>query len=73
MKKSDLAMLLLIASVSVMTAFFIAKSVIGDVSNETAKVKTIELIKPDIVSPDPEIFNKDAINPAVPVELKGTE
>ena len=60
-------MIILIASISVLMAYFIAKAIVGDVQNETVKVKTTEAISTDITEPDPTVFNKDAINPTVEV------
>jgi uncharacterized protein YggT (Ycf19 family) len=70
MKKTDIAMLILIASISVITAYFVASSFLGDL-NQSKSVKTIDEISSAIADPDPKIFNKDAINPAVQVEIKG--
>ena len=67
MKKSDIAMIILIASISILMAYFIGKAVIGDVQNETVKVKTAEPITTDIDEPDPSVFNSNAINPTVEV------
>jgi hypothetical protein len=72
MKKADIAMIILIASVSVMVSYFVARSVFGDVYNGSAKVKTIDKIDAGIVEPSKDIFNKDAINPAVQVQINGT-
>jgi len=73
MKKTDIAMIILIASVSVLISFFVAKSIFGDVYTGTAKVKTIDKIDSSIVEPDTDVFNKNAINPAVQVQINGTE
>ena len=74
MKKTDIAMLILIASVSVLIAFFVAKGIFGDVNNKPATVRTIDLIDPEIKNqPSSEIFNKSAINPAVQVQINGTK
>jgi len=72
MKKADIAMIVLIASVSVLIAYFVAKSIFGDVYTGTAKVQTIEKIDSSIVAPSSSIFNKSAINPAVQVQINGT-
>ena len=72
MKKSDIAMIFLIASVSVLIAFFVAKSLFGDVYSGSAKVKTIDKIDSSIIEPSKDIFNKNAINPAVQVQINGT-
>ncbi len=72
MKKADLAMIILIASISVLVSYFVAKSVFGDVYSGSAKVKTIDKISPDIVEPSSDIFNEGAINPAVQVQINGS-
>ena len=62
-------MIILIAAVSVLAAFFITQAVLGDGATEEVKVKTIEKIDATVAEPDPAIFNKDAINPAVEVQI----
>lgn len=72
MKKSDIAMIVLIASASVIVSFFIAKSIFGDVYNGSVKVKTIDKIESSIIEPSKEIFNENAINPTIPINIDGT-
>jgi hypothetical protein len=67
MKKSDIAMIILIASISVFVAYFVAKSVIGDVQSQSVIVKTADPITTDVTQPDPTVFNTNAINPTVQV------
>jgi hypothetical protein len=67
MKKSDIAMIILIASISVLVAYFAAKAILGDIQNQSATVKTAEKISTDIVEPDTSVFNSNAINPTVEV------
>lgn len=67
MKKSDIAMIILIASISVLVAYFVARAIIGDVQNESVQVKTAEPITTEITEPDPTVFNSNAINPTVEV------
>lgn len=69
MKKSDIAALILIASISVLVAYFIADTVIGKPSSSSVRVKTIAPITADVQTPDKTIFNRDAINPTVEVEI----
>lgn len=69
MKKTDIAMIILIASVSVLIAFFVTKSLFGGSANEAVNVKTIDKIDPTIGEVDPTIFNSNAINPAVEVQI----
>jgi len=69
MKKTDLAMIVLIAAVSVIVAFFATQAVLGGQANEAVEVDTIEKISGEISEPDPNIFNSGNINPAVEVQI----
>jgi hypothetical protein len=71
MKKSDVAMIILIASVSVLVAYFVAKGVLGDIKGQTAIVKKAEPITATVDDPDPKTFNSNAINPTVEVIIGG--
>jgi hypothetical protein len=71
MKKSDLAMIILIASISILVAYFVAKGIVGDVQNQSAKVKVAEPISSTVAQPDPAVFNTNAINPTVEVIIGG--
>lgn len=68
MKKTDLAMIILIAGVSVLITYLIANSfpMLKDV-NKPVPVKVAEKISPDFEEIDTTIFNKEAINPTVEV------
>lgn len=69
MKKTDLAMIILIATVSVLVAFFATKAIFGGSANEPVDVKTIEAISSDVTEPDKAVFNSNGINPAVEVQI----
>lgn len=69
MKKTDIAMIVLIASISVLVAFFGTRALFGEALLAEEKVKTIDVIDATIVEPDTAIFNEDAINPAVEVQV----
>ena len=71
MKKSDIAMIILIASISILIAYFVGKAVIGDVQNESVKVKKADPITATVAEPDTATFNSDAINPTVEVIIGG--
>lgn len=73
MKKTDIAMIILIASVSVIVAYFLAKAVLGGVYSGKATVQTIDKIETAIVEPSPDIFNKEAINPAIQIQINGSK
>lgn len=67
MKKTDLAMIVLIASISMLVSYFVVKMVLGDNQNKPVIVKTIDPISAEIEEPDPRIFYEGAINPTVEV------
>ena len=72
MKKTDLAMIILIASVSVMLAYGIVSAIpILKPSTKAVQVKTIEPYTSKVEDPDPAVFNRDAINPTVDVTIGG--
>jgi hypothetical protein len=69
MKKNDIAMIILIASVSAMFAYFIGRTLIGDPESRAVQVKTVEAISTDVERPDATVFNKNAINPTVEINI----
>ena len=71
MKKTDIAMIILIATVCILGAFFVTRMIVGTPESEVVTVKTIEKISSDITEPDKAVFNSEAINPAFKVELDG--
>jgi len=73
MKKTDLVMIVVIASIGMVIAFFVAKTIFGDVYNGSAKVKTVDPISSSVEEPSADIFNKNAINPAVQVNISETK
>lgn len=72
MKKSDIAMIILIASVSIMVAFTVANSLpFLKVNDEGVEVYTIDPIESEVEEPDANVFNKDAINPTIQSVIGG--
>ncbi len=72
MKKSDIAMIILIASVAVIVAFFVANSLpFLKLDPQGVKYKTIDKIEPTATEPDTALFNSDAINPTVKTVIGG--
>lgn len=69
MKRTDIAMIVFIASISVLASYFVAKTILGDAGNEAVVVKTADPISEEVNEPDDRIFNKDAVNPTVEVYI----
>lgn len=72
MKQSDIAALIVVASLSMIAAYFVANTMISGNLEGSEKVKTTKTITEEIEPPDPMIFNKDALNPTVEVVIGDT-
>ncbi len=74
MKKSDLAMIILIASMTAFIAFAIGNSIPALKPNKAGvKVPTAEKVESEVTAPDQTVFNKDAINPTVQTVIGGSQ
>ena len=70
MKKTDIAMIILIASISMAIAYFVVGAIPGlQDASDPVKVKTIDKYSADIGQPDPNVFSSDALNPTVEVTI----
>lgn len=69
MKKNDIALIIFIASISMVVTYFIAKAIIGTPNSKQVSAEVVEPIKPDLVQPSNKIFNRDAINPTVVIQI----
>lgn len=71
MKKTDIALIIIIISVSVGLAWAIGSATIGKSNKQPIQVRTIEKFSSEDVQVDESIFHKDAINPTVEANIKG--
>jgi len=62
MKQQDIAMLVLIVSISLTISYFVGNAIFGGESNRSAEVENITPISSEFPQPDEDIFNEDAIN-----------
>lgn len=71
MKLKDITYSVIIAIFSFIIAYFAMTAWLGNPSEkqDTDSVKTTESISGEIKEPDPNIFNEDAINPTVQIEI----
>lgn len=69
MKKNDLALIVLIVSISLVVSYFVAKAVLGSPKSKQATAEVVEPITPDLVTPSNQIFNRDAINPTIVIQI----
>lgn len=68
MKKNDIALILLIVSVSLVVAYLIGQAIVPQ-QKHTAQVEVVTPITSDVVDPNQSTFHQGAINPAVPVSI----
>jgi hypothetical protein len=69
MKKSDIAVLVLIVSLTLVISFLLVKSLFGEPQNQNTKVEKVEPISASLVQPSANIFNREAINPTVVIQI----
>lgn len=72
MKKTDIAMIILIVSISLVAAYFIMGALLGNYNQHSADIQTVDAISGEMETPSPQIFNKDAINPTIPAIIGST-
>lgn len=72
MKKTDIALLILVVSVSIVISFFAGQALLGSAGPKPVDVETAEPISADIVEPSDKIFNDQALNPTVSVKIGDT-
>jgi len=74
MKRTDIALIVLIAAFSAGLAYFVASSVfVGMTSEKGEKVQTVDAMTGDIEAPATAVFNENAINPSIRVDINGGE
>lgn len=69
MKKNDIAVLILIASISLVVSFLLVKTLFGEPASMQTKAESVEAISATLQEPPVKVFNKDAINPTVIIQI----
>lgn len=69
MKRTDIAMIVLTASLSMLIAYFAGNALVGNAKNKAVTVKTATPISATVTQPDDRIFKDGAINPTVEVYI----
>ena len=69
MKKNDIALIILIVSISLVVSYFIVKAVMGDPKTQEVSAEVVEPITSNLEMPSSKIFNRDAINPTVVIQI----
>lgn len=73
MRKSDIFLIIIVASVGTLAAFFLFNILLGNPDDKYVSFKTIETIEASVTQPDPDVFNVSAINPTVEVYVGNCE
>lgn len=69
MKKSDLALLILIVAISLGASYFAGRAILAQFVQRDTQVEVTEVINSALVLPSEDVFNEQAINPAVPINI----
>ena len=64
MKQSDVAILILVVSISLLLSFFVGNAFIASPEARTKSVQVVQPIGENLAEVDADIFNKKAINPS---------
>lgn len=69
MKKTDIAMIVLIAGLSIFVSYLVVNSLVSGLKNKPVDVPTAEAISSEVTEPSKSIFNSDAINPTISTNI----
>lgn len=69
MKKTDIALLILVVALSGVITYFVANALMGSSKQLSATVTVVEPIISEIKPPSSNIFNSSAINPGVQIRI----
>ena len=70
MKQSDIITIVLISTIGMLVAYFAGNAILGDPNMESVTYKVVDpIISSELMEPDPELFNEEAINPTVEVTV----
>ena len=67
MKNTDIALVVMVATVSVVASYFIGNAVMGDPGERVEKISYIDSIDGSVLKPDSEDYNWSMINPTVEI------
>lgn len=69
MKKSDLASLILIISISFTLAYLIGNAIFNSPESRSTEVEFVNPYETEIITPSQDIFNENSINPAEQINI----
>lgn len=69
MKKNDIIVLTLIASVTLLITYFSGQALIGNKTSKPEQVETVEKLSTEVAEPQATVFHSNAINPTVKIRI----
>ncbi|HEU5187531.1 MAG TPA: hypothetical protein VFT87_03440 [Candidatus Saccharimonadales bacterium] len=69
MKKNDIALIILITSITLVISYLVVKALFGEPAGQQTTVEKVESIASTIQEPSARIFNANAINPTVVIQI----
>ena len=73
MKNSDIALVILVATISVIVSYFVCNAIMGDANEKTAEISYIQRIGVGIENPSEDDFSVYRVNPTVDVWIGSCE
>jgi len=67
MKQINLITIIAIGVAGMIVSAIVFNAILGDPGDRSVSFKTVEVVDGSLISPDPEMFNEQAINPTVEV------
>jgi hypothetical protein len=71
-KQSDIAIIILVISISLVASFFLGDALINTNENRSAEVEVVTPISNQFSQPDFAIFNNESINPTELIQIGQT-
>jgi len=68
-KQNDIAVIILVVSISLVASYFIGNAVINTDANRSTEVEQVAPISPEFAQPDTSIFNDSAVNPTELIKI----
>ena len=68
-KQNDIALIILITSLSLVISWFLAGSLINTPENRSQEVEQVREIRAEFSVPPPSVFNENAINPTESIQI----
>lgn len=69
MKRNDIALIILIASITLVVSYLVVKGLFGEPASQQTSVEKVEPIAGTVQEPSARIFNREAINPTVVIQI----